>query len=132
MVLLHPGKHGEGFGHLEIFKGEIHIFIQVFCIGIELGKQAAIHVAILQDHGLTAHRRSGIFIGHLNVKINILAGVLVTLQQVTEDGSIEVEGCGTRTLPASGFVALTGLAKMGTSVLFFSKWASRLIACMKL
>lgn len=76
-MLLHSRKQGKGFRHLEILKSEVHIFIQVFRISVKLGKNAAINVAILQDHGLTAHRRSGIFIGHLNVKIDILAGVLV-------------------------------------------------------
>ena len=46
-VLLHSRQQIEGFGHLEILKGEVHIFIQVFRISVKLGQNAAINVAIL-------------------------------------------------------------------------------------
>ena len=62
---------------------------------------------------MTAHRRSGIFIGHLNVKIDILAGVLVLLHHLAENAGVIVEGCGTRTTPTGGFVTLAGLAQNG-------------------
>lgn len=82
-------------------------------------KKTPINVAIFQNYGLPPHAGSGIRIGDLNVKVDILAGVLVTLHQRPEDGSVVVESGGTRTLPTGGLVALAGLAQNGNFRLVF-------------
>jgi hypothetical protein len=57
--LHHAFKKAEFFGNLEILKCEIHIFIKVFRIRIELSKNATIKVAILQNNGLPPNNEVG-------------------------------------------------------------------------
>ena len=70
-------------------------------------------IAVFQDDRLTTHRRGRVFVGTLDVEIDVLAGVLVALEQTAEDGHIVVKSGRAGAFPAGGFVALAGLAQNG-------------------
>lgn len=44
---VHPGQWRKFFGDFKVFKGKIHILVKIFRVGVKLGKDAAVHVAVL-------------------------------------------------------------------------------------
>ncbi len=59
--------------HIPPDEREIHFLVQIFGISIKLRQNAAVNVAVYQDHCLPSYLACRVLVGDLYVKVGILA-----------------------------------------------------------